>query len=383
MLSTLYKIFQVAFFLSVGILGCSPCHHNDCTPVSSITRSIPSSHADDAKDGELNLAAKLTGNSMKLPSVSLSKIVENTNGYGNNLAFSPDGHLLAVVNPAGALYVWRDLTPWQTQSRPGELLDRSLFSATGDRILAAPQVFQVATQQWLTLPSVANALTADLAEGEPPDGFAAYAAAWSQDERDLVVYGEYRPSRRSGDRATWSGPTKRLLLLDGKTRQLKRVLWQGKSSEAYRTISLNDRFIAAAGRLRIWDRQTQQAVADLSEHTLVIRDLQWNAAGTLLASGGADRQVILWDTATWTPLHRWQAHQGDVNVLAFHPHQPLLVTGGDDRQIKFWSLAGKLLKTETVRGMVEGLAFNSQGDRLAIAQGGSEASVMVYQVQVK
>lgn len=311
-------------------------------------------------------------------------MVEDTNGYGRYLAFSSDGHLLAVVNPAGALYVWRDLRPWQTQSRPGELLDRSLFSTAGNRILAAPQMFQVETQQWLTLPSVANAFTADLTEGEPSGGFAAYAAAWSRDEQDLVVYGEYRPSRRLGDRSNWSGFTKRLLLLDGKTRQLKRVLWEGRGSEAYRTIALNDRFIAAGAiRLQIWDRQTQQTVANLGEHTLVVRDLQWNATGTLLASGSADQQVIVWDTATWQPLHRWQAHQGDVKAIAFHPHHPLLVTGGDDRQIKVWSLDGTLLKAETVQGMVEGLAFNPQGDRLAVAVGGSEASVQVYQLQLK
>ncbi|MEX0271137.1 WD40 repeat domain-containing protein [Leptolyngbyaceae cyanobacterium UHCC 1019] len=321
---------------------------------------------------------------MALPSISLKKIVDNTNGYGSRLAFSPDGHLLTVVNSAGALYVWRDLTPWQTQSRPGELLDRSIFSAMGDRIFAAPQVFQINTEQWLPFPSVVKAFTADLAEGDPPGGFAAYASAWSLDGRDLVVYGEYRPSRRLGDRDHWNGPSKRLLLLDGQTRQLKSILWEGNGSEAYRTIALSERFIAAAAiHLRVWDRQTQQAVADLGEHTLVIRDLQWNATGTLLASGGADQQVILWDTSTWKSLHRWQAHRGDVKALAFHPHYPLLVTGGDDQQIKFWSLEGKLIKAEAVQGIVEGLAFNPKGDQLAIALGEPQFSVRVYQVQVQ
>jgi WD40 repeat protein len=322
--------------------------------------------------------------SMPSLSISLRKIAENTTDYGSHLAFSADGHRLAVVNPAGALYLWQDLTLWQTYSRPGEWLDRTFFATTGDRLLVAPHIFEIKTQQWLSLPSVVDSFTTDLAEGAPPGTFAAYASAWSPDSKDLVVYGEYRPSRRLGDRASWSGPTKRLLLLDGHTRQLKTVLWQGNGSEAYRAIALNDRFIAAAAvHLQIWDRQTQQAVADLGEHSLVIRDLQWNAAGTLLASGSADQQVIVWDTATWTPLHRWQAHRGDVKVLAFHPHHPLLVTGGDDQHIKFWSLTGKLLKTETVQGIVEGLAFNPQGDQLAIAQGGPQARVMVYQVQVQ
>ena len=326
----------------------------------------------------------LPSNAMSSPSISFKKIAENTTDYGNRLAFSADGNLLAIVNPAGAVYLWRDLKSWHTQSLPGEMLDRTFFAATGDRLLVAPHIFEISTQQWLPLPSLANAFTADLSEGTPSGGFATYAAAWSPDGKDLVVYAEYRPSRRAGDRSSGSGPTKRLLLLEGQTRQLKSVLWQGKGSEAYRTITLNDRFIAAAAtHLRIWDRQTQKAVADLSEHTLVIRDLQWNVTGTLLASGSADQQVILWDTATWKPLHHWQAHQGEVKALAFHPHQPLLVTGGEDQQLKVWSLQGKLLKTEAMQGMVEGLAFNSQGDRLAIAQGGTQASVQVYAVTME
>ena len=316
-------------------------------------------------------------------SISLTKIAENTTDYGSHLAFSADGHLLAVVNPAGALYLWQDLTPWQTRSRPGEWLDRPFFT-TGDRLLVAPQIFEIKTQQWLPLPPLVSVFTADLAEGEPTGGFAVYASAWSSDSNDLVVYGEHRPSRRLGDRSTWAGPTKRLLLLEGQTRQLKAVLWQGQGSEAYRTIALHDQFIAAAAvRLRVWDRQTQKPVADLGEHTLVIHALQWSADGSLLASGGADQQVILWNTRTWEVQRRWQAHLGEVKALAFHPHNLLLVTGGEDQQIKFWSLEGKLLKTELVQGMVEGLAFNPQGDRLAVAQGGTDASIQVYQVQVQ
>ncbi len=315
--------------------------------------------------------------------ISLQKIAENTTNYGNRLAFSQDGHRLAIVNSAGALYLWQDLTSWQTQSRPGEWLDRPLFTAPGDRLLVAPQIFDLQQQQWLPLPPVTEAFTADLEE-TPPGDFAVYAAAWSGDGQDLVVYGEYRPSRRLGDRSVWSGPTRRLLLLDGQTRHLKAVLWQGSGSEAYRVIALHDRLIAAAGMdLRLWERQSHRAVSELKEHSLVIRDLQWNADGSLLATAGADQQVILWDGATWKVAQRWQAHLGEIKALAFHPRASLLATGGEDQQLKFWSLTGQLLHNQTLQGIVEGLAFNAQGDRLAVAQGGMDARVIVYQVQVQ
>lgn len=323
-------------------------------------------------------------NAMSLPSISLAKIAEDTNHYGSRLAFSPDGHWLAVVNPAGALYLWRDLVSWQSYSYPGELLDQTFFNTASDRVLVAPHVFQIKEQQWLSLPAITTALTAGLAEEEPPGSFAAYASAWSPDGQELVVYTEYRASRRSGDRSSWSGPSKRLLLLDGQTRQLKTSLWEGQGREAYRAIALNDRLIAAgAVHLRIWDRQSQQMLAELSEHTLAIRALQWNPSGTLLASAGADQHIILWNTSSWQLRQRWKAHEGEIKAIAFHPKHPLFITGGDDQQIKIWSLEGKLLKTETVGGIVEGLALNAEGDRLAIAQGGPQARIIVYQVTVE
>jgi WD40 repeat protein len=317
------------------------------------------------------------------PMLSLKKIAESSTNYGSHLGFSPDGHLLAVVNSAGALYLWRNLVPWQSQSYPGERLDRTFFSPTGDQVLVAPQVFQVATQQWLPLPSITPALLANLPTKPTSGDFAVHASAWSPDGQDLVVYGEYRASRGLGDRTTWNGPTKRLLLLEGQSRKLRTILWQGNSHEAYRVTAINAKFIAsAATQVQVWDRLTQHPVANLAGHSTVVRDLQWNDAGTLLASGGTDQQVILWDTKTWKPRHQWQAHQGEVKSMAFHPHRPLLVTGGEDQQLKFWSLEGHLLKTEPLQGMVEGLAFNPQGDRIAIALGGPHATVQVYQLEV-
>lgn len=315
-------------------------------------------------------------------SLTLTRVANLTQGYGQHLAFSPDGEFLVASNGAGALYLWRNLQPWQTLSRPGELLHYPLVTADSQWILAAPAVFNLATQTWEELPALTSELTAGLSE-IPQGSFSSFSSIWSPDRQDLVVYTEYRPSRRLGDRADWQGPTKRLLLLQGKTRELQTVLWEGRASTGYRTLAINDRYIAAgAVSIRLWNRQTRQQVAELTQPSLVVRALDFNPTGTLLLGAGADRQVRLWETANGALVKGWKAHNDDIQALRFHPQRAILASGSGDRQLKLWTLEGQLLATETLEDGVEGLAFSFAGDFLAVAQGGPQAKILVYRLQI-
>lgn len=94
--------------------------------------------------------------------------------------------------------------------------------------------------------------------------------------------------------------------------------------------------------------------------------LRWSgqdATTALLASGGNDNRVCLWDLrakgsdsllsiqrgSTWTPQPVWkfQQHKAAVKALAWSPHvNGLLATGGGskDKHIRFWNtISGKML----------------------------------------
>lgn len=92
-------------------------------------------------------------------------------------------------------------------------------------------------------------------------------------------------------------------------------------------------------------RVARHSVATLSAHCQEVCGLTWSNDGEVLASGGNDNLLCLWD-ATQTSLNnvgpRFQLtdHQAAVKALAWSPHERhLLATGGGtaDRCIKFWN----------------------------------------------
>jgi serine/threonine protein kinase/WD40 repeat protein len=60
--------------------------------------------------------------------------------------------------------------------------------------------------------------------------------------------------------------------------------------------------------------------------------------GSLLAIGGQDQMLRLWDTATARELAVWRAHPAAVLRLAFSPDGRVLASGGSDGVIRLWDL---------------------------------------------
>ena len=56
--------------------------------------------------------------------------------------------------------------------------------------------------------------------------------------------------------------------------------------------------------------------------------------GKLLATGGVDRTIHLWEILTGRELARWEAHDSGVTALAFRPDGKTLVSGGGDGALK-------------------------------------------------
>src|SRR5262249_40600760 len=62
--------------------------------------------------------------------------------------------------------------------------------------------------------------------------------------------------------------------------------------------------------------------------------------GRLLATGGLDRQVQLWDVATGRILRSLAGHRGPVETLAFAPDGKSLASGSSDTTVLVWSVPG-------------------------------------------
>ena len=98
----------------------------------------------------------------------------------------------------------------------------------------------------------------------------------------------------------------------------------------------------ASGLIREHDvRQRDSVVRSLDKaHTAQVCGLTWREDSALLASGGNDNVVKVWDRRTSVAKMRKENHRAAVKALAWSPHNSsLLATGGGsaDRCIHFWN----------------------------------------------
>ena len=91
--------------------------------------------------------------------------------------------------------------------------------------------------------------------------------------------------------------------------------------------------------------------------------------GNLLAAGGQDRAVHLWNSADGRQLAVLRGFAGAVSAVAFSPNGSLLAAGSADRTIRLWNPVRRtalgLLTGDT--GGIEDLAFSPSGALLASA----------------
>ena len=68
--------------------------------------------------------------------------------------------------------------------------------------------------------------------------------------------------------------------------------------------------------------------------------LKWSSDRQLLASGGNDNRLLVWNQSCINPIQIYTDHTAAVKAIAWSPHQQgLLASGGGtaDRYIRFWN----------------------------------------------
>ncbi|KIJ16311.1 hypothetical protein PAXINDRAFT_180221 [Paxillus involutus ATCC 200175] len=122
-------------------------------------------------------------------------------------------------------------------------------------------------------------------------------------------------------------------------------------------------------------------VATLHGHTGEVCGLRWSAGGEVLASGGNDNVVNLWDgrggdvggsNARGTPKWTKRNHTAAVKALAFSPWSPLLASGGgtSDTCIHIWNMnTGARLHTYHTGAQVTGVHWSLDRKELVSTHG--------------
>jgi WD40 repeat protein len=131
--------------------------------------------------------------------------------------------------------------------------------------------------------------------------------------------------------------------------------------------------------IRLWDTTTGREVRQLRGHENWIYTLAFSPDGKTVASAGVDSVIRLWDPATGKELRRLAGHHDAVNGIAFSPDGRLLASGGDDRTIRLWEVATgrEVRRCGENQHRVISVAFLPDGRRLA---SGGEDGIGLWEV---
>jgi WD40 repeat protein len=153
--------------------------------------------------------------------------------------------------------------------------------------------------------------------------------------------------------------------------------------------------LAAGGEdniIRIWYLEDEECV-ELEGHKGWIRSICFSSNGNYLVSGSEDKTIRIWDAAvlrTWSGgTHKakpelWKTltgHRGRVRSVSLSSDSVLLASGGDDNTVIVWDIkSGTFIKKyENHTGPIEAVAFNFNNSRLA--SGSEDETIQIWDIK--
>ncbi len=281
-------------------------------------------------------------------------------GWVTDVAFSPDGRLLATAGKDRTIRLW-DLPsgrPVRTLRGHAEQINRIAFSPDGRSLASGAgtwlerrpgevQLWDVATGR----PGVRPALG---------QSAVVYALAFRPDGRHLAV--------------AWS---QRLTVFDAATGEAVRDARYacGVHDVAY---SPDGRRLAVAlydGTVRLLDAATGVERSAFGRHPADVRQVAFSPDGRRLASASYVGTLMAWEV-TGERAFVGQAHRREVNRLVYSPDGARLATASSDGTVKFWDAnPGGELATLRAHGRCCAAAYSPGGQYLATAGWDGEVKV--------
>uniref|UniRef100_B8HZ95 WD-40 repeat protein n=1 Tax=Cyanothece sp. (strain PCC 7425 / ATCC 29141) TaxID=395961 RepID=B8HZ95_CYAP4 len=142
--------------------------------------------------------------------------------------------------------------------------------------------------------------------------------------------------------------------------------------------------IASGGddkNVQIFNLRHQRVEKLLQGHKAVVWSVAFSPNGRLLASGSFDQTVRIWDVRSWQCLHILSGHTNALTTIVFHPSLPCIATASSDAMVKLWSLeTGQCYHTlSDHHNVVMGIAFSPDGQ--TFTTGSYDKTVRVWDVE--
>ena len=288
----------------------------------------------------------------------------------DTVAFNPDGKLLAVGNSDNTVDLWDSVRRQKLRVLKGHVSAIAAVAASADdKVLA-------------------SALAAGIAGITRNDPIKIWDPITGQLVRSLITenHGYSIGLSRDGTRLISGSSGNSVSMWTVSQVAVQREFAVPRASKFVPdrvALSGDGKLIAAGGRegtLKIWEAGTGRELFTLAGHKRGVWDLAFSPNSQLLASAGPDADIKLWSVATGREVNTLTGHSGGVSAITFSSDGKKLASGSQDRMIMVWNIADGNPEVAYMghQGWVNAVAFSPDGKKLA--SGSEDGEVRIWEV---
>jgi RNA polymerase sigma factor (sigma-70 family) len=306
------------------------------------------------------------------------------------LDFSPDGHILAVVDPRSGITLWDPADGRRLRTlplSPSEVPDGcrvARFSPDGKTLAVAngtqAHLFDVDTGKAIRQLDANHSGIDDIAFA--PDGRSVALATadpsvqlWDlttakllrrfpPGKENLIMRAVFSPDGK----LLAAGSRHGVLLWDPATGEDRGRLDAKMGAVVGLAFTPDGRSVLAVGedgKVRIWDVAGRTLQQTLDGHGFIGRSMALSRDGKRVALGTAYGAIRMWEVETGKELFtEFDGPDATVNCVTFAPGGKTLATGADNGQTRLWD-ATTWQQTQQLKGSARTLSYTADGKRLA------------------
>jgi WD40 repeat protein len=115
----------------------------------------------------------------------------------------------------------------------------------------------------------------------------------------------------------------------------------------------------------LWDVMSGQIMREFVGHQDTVYAVAFSPDGKLIATGGADKSIIVWDTESGRAINTFLGHSGIVTSVVFTSDGEYLASADEDGYVFLWSVADDVPLGDLIRNEPHGLmgaSFQANGN---------------------